>query len=54
MAETDLSAMNEIAQQVRAARTGLGVSQGLLAARAGVSRPPWRAWRPARMSAPIR
>lgn len=39
MAETNSSAMNEIAQQVRAARTDLGWPQGLLAARAGVSRP---------------
>jgi len=39
MVETDSNAMNEITQQVRAARTGLGLSQGLLASRAGVSRP---------------
>lgn len=39
MAETDSNAMSEIAQQVRAARTGLGLTQGMLAAKAGVSRP---------------
>ena len=39
MAETNSSAMAEIAQQVRVARTDLGWSQGLLAAKAGVSRP---------------
>lgn len=39
MAETNSSAMHEIAQQVRAARTDLGWPQGLLAAGAGVSRP---------------
>lgn len=39
MAATDSNSMSEIAQQVRAARTGLGLSQGLLAAKAGVSRP---------------
>lgn len=39
MAETSSSAMSEIALQVRVARTDLGWSQGLLAAKAGVSRP---------------
>lgn len=39
MAETDSNAMSEIAQQVRAARTGLRLTQGMLAAKAGVSRP---------------
>ncbi|MGR6901029.1 helix-turn-helix domain-containing protein [Glutamicibacter sp. BSL13] len=31
--------MSEIAQQVRTIRTALGLSQGLLAEKAGVSRP---------------
>lgn len=39
MAETDSSAMSGIAVQVRIARTDLGWSQGLLAVKAGVSRP---------------
>lgn len=39
MVETDSSAMSGIALQVRVARTDLGWSQGLLADKAGVSRP---------------
>ncbi|WP_333735021.1 helix-turn-helix domain-containing protein [Leucobacter sp. UCMA 4100] len=39
MAETDSTAMSGIAMQVCVARKDLGWSQGLLAAKAGVSRP---------------
>lgn len=39
MTEPEWNVMSEIAQKVRAARTGLGMSQGLLADKAGVSRP---------------
>lgn len=39
MTEPEPNVMSEVAQQVRAARTSLGLTQSMLAAKAGVSRP---------------